>query len=98
MRNSFFVSLLATGYVGPVNNILEKGVKGSPCIECSGQVENGTRNILATLDRLFRVPSIRHDRGLNTRIVSCLSSASAIAVPYAIWCYNALRYTGTDCM
>ena len=54
--------------------------------------------ILATVARLFRVPPIRRDRGLNSRIVSCLSSASAIAVPYAISCYNALRFTGNDCM
>ena len=53
---------------------------------------------LVTLARLFRVPPIRRDRGLNSRIVSCLSSASVSAVPYAISCYNALRYTGTDCM
>ena len=39
---------------------------------------------LATLARLFCVPPIRRDRGLNSRIVSCLSSASVIAVPYAI--------------
>ena len=32
----FFASLLATGYVGPVNNFMEKGVNGFPCIECSG--------------------------------------------------------------
>ena len=51
---------------------------------------------LAILARLFRVPPIRRDRGLNSRIVSCLSFASAIAVPYAISCYSALRYTGTD--
>ena len=38
---------------------------------------------LATLARLFCVPPIRRDRGLNSRIVSCLSSASVIAVPYA---------------
>ena len=53
---------------------------------------------LATLARLFCVPPIRRDRGLNSRIVSCLSSASVIAVPYAISCYSALRYTSTDCM
>ena len=53
---------------------------------------------LATLARLFRVPTIKRDRGLNSRIVFCLSSVSAIAVPYAISCYSALRYTGTDCM
>ena len=53
---------------------------------------------LATLARLFCVPPIKRDRGLNSRIVSCLSSASVIAVPYAISCYSALRYTGTDCM
>ena len=53
---------------------------------------------LATLARLFCVPPIRRDRGLNSRIVSCFSSASVIAVPYAISCYSALRYTGTDCM
>ena len=52
---------------------------------------------LATLARLFRVPPIRRNRGMNSRIVSCLSSASATAVTYAISCYNALRYTGTDC-
>ena len=52
---------------------------------------------LATLARLFRVPPIKRNRGMNSRIVSCLSSASATAVPYAISCYNALRYTGTDC-
>ena len=97
-KNSFFASLLATGYVGPVDNIMEKGVNGFPYTECSVYVENDARNILATLARLFRVPSIGRDKGLNSRIVSCLSSASAIAVPYAIPCYNALRYTGTDCM
>ena len=53
---------------------------------------------LATLAKLFCVPPIRRDGGLNSRIVSCLSSASVIAVPYAISCYSALRYTGTDCM
>ena len=53
---------------------------------------------LAILDRLFRVPPIRRDRGLNSGIVSCLSSVSAIAVPYAISCYSAPRYTGTDRM
>ena len=53
---------------------------------------------LAILVRLFRVPPIRRDRGLNSRVVSCLSSASAIAVPYAISCHSALRYTGTDCI
>ena len=52
---------------------------------------------LATLARLFRVPPIRRDRGLDFRIVSCLSSASATAVPCTISCYNALRYTDTDC-
>ena len=52
---------------------------------------------LATLARLFRVPAIKRDRGLNSRIVSCLSSASAIAVPYAISCYSALLYTCTGC-
>ena len=52
---------------------------------------------LATLARLFRVPPIRRDIGLNSRIVSCLSSASATAVPYATSYYNALRYTGADC-
>ena len=35
-RNSFFVSLSATGYVEPVNNIMEKGVNEFPCTECSG--------------------------------------------------------------
>ena len=34
---------------------------------------------LASLARLFRVPPIRRDRGLNSRIVSCLSSAYGIA-------------------
>ena len=52
---------------------------------------------LTTLARLFRVPPIRRDRGFNSRIVSSLSSALATAVPYAISCYNALRYTATDC-
>ena len=84
--------------MGPVNNIMEKGVNGFPCTGCSGEVENDTRNILATLARSFRVPPIRLDRGLNSWVVSCLSSASAIAVLYAISCYSALRYTGTDCM
>ena len=55
-------------------------------------------HFLATLATLFCIPPIRRDRDLNSRIVSCLSSASAIAVPYAISCYSALRYTRTDCM
>ena len=53
---------------------------------------------LANWARLFRVPPMRRHIALNSRIVSCLSSVSAIAVPYAISCYSALRYTGTDCM
>ena len=56
------------------------------------------KNIFATLARLFRVPPIWRDRGLNSRIVYCLSSASATAVSYAISCNNALRDTGADCM
>ena len=53
---------------------------------------------LATLARLFRVNSIRRDRGLNSRIVSCLSFSSAIEVPYAISWYSALRDTDTNRM
>ena len=84
--------------MGPVYHIMEKRVNGFPCTECSGYVKNDTRNILGAFSRLFRVPPIRRDRGLNSRMVSCVSSASAIAVPFAISCYSALRYTGTDCM
>ena len=40
-----FANLLATGYVGPVNKIMGKGVNGFPCTEGSGYVENDTKNI-----------------------------------------------------
>ena len=59
-RNSFFASLLAIGYV---NIIMEMEVSGFPCTECSGWVENDTRNsFLATLAILFRVPPTKSDR------------------------------------
>ena len=78
---------------------MEKGVNGFSCTEGSGYVENYTRNIfLAILARLFRVPPIRRDKGLNSRIVSCLSSASAIAMPYAVSCYSATLYWHPLCV
>ena len=84
--------------MGPVNNIMEKGWTDFHALNVQDRSKMIQGTFLATVVRLFRVPPIRRDRGLNSRIVSCLSSASAITVPYAISCYNALRFTGTDCM
>ena len=82
-----FASVLATVYVGPVNNIMEKGWTYFRALNVQDRSKMIQGTFLATLAILFRVPPIRRDRGLNSRIVSYLSSASAIAVPYAIWCY-----------
>ena len=68
----------------------------APNVQDRSKMIQGT--FLATLARLFRVPPIRRGRGLNSRFVSCLSSASAITMSYAISCFSALRHAGTDCI
>ena len=84
--------------MGPINNIMEKECTDFHAVDVQDRSKMIQGTFLATLDRLSRVPPIRRDRGLNSRIVSCLSSASTIAVPIAKSYYNVLRYTGTDCM
>ena len=96
-RNLFVASLLATGFMGPVNNIVEKGRTDFRALNVQERSKMIQGTFLATLAKLFRVPPIRRDRGLNSRIVSCLCTAPAIAVTY-VSCYSALRYTGIDCM
>ena len=77
--------------LGHVNNIMEMGWTDFRALNVQDRSKMIQATFLATLAILFRLPPIRRDRGLNSQIVSCLSSASAIAVPYAIWCYSALR-------
>ena len=84
--------------MGPVNNIMEKGRTDFRALNVQDRSKMIQGTFLATFARLFPVSPIRRDRGLNSRIVSFLSSALVIAVPHAILCYSALRYTGTDCM
>ena len=88
---------LATGYVGLLT-LWKSGWTNFRALDVQDKSKMIQGTFLATLARLFRVPLIRRDRDLISRIVSCLSSASAIAVSCAISSYCALRYTGTDCM